>query len=131
MTTTPHTNVLPFRPAPSRHELEASLEAYFNKRIRLMGGRAVKLAPTEKGLPDRLVLLPGGRVYLCELKADTGRTSAAQDLWHQRSAELGTRVQLLVGRAGIDKWLREKGAEIDPQPATRANTPRGRGYSSK
>lgn len=101
-------------------ELESSLEAHFNRAVRLqLGGRAVKLAPTEKGLPDRMVLLPGGRVYLCELKTVSGRTSAAQDLWHERSAQLGTRVQLLVGRAGIDKWVREKAQEIDAGPPTR------------
>lgn len=108
------------RPAPTVHELEASLEAYFNKQVRLMGGRAVKLAPTEKGVPDRLVLLPGGRVYLVELKAVDGRVSAAQALWHERSAELGTRVQLLVGRAGVDRWLRKVGADLDGQAPTRA-----------
>ena len=115
MTTTPDLRNRPVRP----DELESSLEAYFNRCVRLhLGGRAVKLAPTEKGLPDRLVLLPGGRVYLVELKTISGRTSPAQDLWHERSAQLGTRVQLLVGRAGIDKWVREKGQEIDG-PGTR------------
>lgn len=115
-----------FRPTPTRAELEASLEAHFNRQVRLaLGGRAVKLAPTEKGVPDRLVLLPGGRVYLVELKTDTGRTSAAQDLWHERAAQLGTRVQLLVGRAGIDKWVRamavppgEKPDQLNPGRAT-------------
>lgn len=107
-TPTPITSARSLRSAPPRlHELEASLEAHFNRQVRLMGGRATKLAPTEKGVPDRLVLLPGGRVYLVELKAVDGRVSAAQALWHERSAELGTRVQLLVGRAGVDAWLRK------------------------
>lgn len=108
---------------PTRHELEASLEAYFSKAVRLQGGRAVKLAPTEKGLPDRMVLLPGGRVYLCELKTERGRLSAAQDLWHERAAALGTVVQVLVGRYGIDLWLRQVNTHIDG-PATRPYSPR-------
>jgi hypothetical protein len=101
---TPSTSSL--RPAPSRAELEASLEAHFTRQIRLMlGGRSVKLAPTEKGMPDRLVLLPGGRVHLVELKAVGGHTSAAQDLWHERARDLGTRVTVLTGREQVDRWI--------------------------
>jgi len=121
--------------SPLHSELESSLEAHFNRVVRLhLGGRASKLAPTEKGMPDRLVLLPGGRVYLVELKTIQGRTSAAQDLWHERAAGLGTRVQLLVGRAGIDRWVRAMAQEIDDEPPTRAMprvANRGRGYTSK
>lgn len=124
MTTSPSPRAL--RMSPSRAELEASLEAHFNRSVRLhLGGRAVKLAPTEKGLPDRLVLLPGGRIYLVELKTTSGHTSAAQDLWHERSAQLGTRVQVLVGRAGIDQWIRasavlpgERRDQLNPGTAT-------------
>lgn len=112
---TPLTAARSLRPAPSAHELEASLEAYFNRQVRLRGGIADKIAPTRKGLPDRLVLLPGGRVYLVELKAYDGRVSAAQALYHERAAALGTRVQLLVGRAGVDRWL----ARVAVQPDER------------
>lgn len=99
---------------PSKQELEASLEAYFNRAVRLRcGGRMVKLAPTEKGVPDRLVLLPGGRMYLVELKTDVGRTSAAQDLWHERAADLGTRVWVLHGRREIDAWINARAAALD------------------
>jgi hypothetical protein len=138
MPTTPTaiTSARSLRPQPTaaatlrRHsELESSLEAHFNRVVRLhLGGRAVKMAATEKGQPDRLVLLPGGRMFLVELKTTTGRTSAAQDLWHERAAGLGTRVQVLVGRAGIDKWVREKAQEIDEAPPVR---PRPRKYHSQ
>lgn len=107
-------NIIPMRPAATVRELEASLEAYFYRQVRLrLGGRVEKIAPTTKGLPDRLVLLPGGRIYLVELKAVDGRTSAAQDLFHERAAELGTRVQLLVGRHGVDRWLLARGVDLD------------------
>ena len=91
---------------PTLKELESSLEAHFNREVRLKcGGRSIKLAPTEKGVPDRMVLLPGGHIYLVELKAVDGHTSAAQDLWHARAAELGTRVIVLTGRAQVDRWI--------------------------
>lgn len=121
-------SVTHLRPAPTRRELEASLEAYFYRMVRLrLGGRVIKMAPTEKGVPDRLVLLPGGRVYLVELKALDGRTSAAQDLFHERAAELGTRVQLLVGRHGVDRWLTARGVDLDTEhDSNRIGRPAGR-----
>lgn len=94
---------------PTLTELESSLEAYFYKQVRLvLGGKVFKLAPTEKGLPDRLVLLPGGIKDLVELKAVTGRTSAAQDLMFSRMAELGSHVYVLTGREQVDRWIAAK-----------------------
>lgn len=97
-----------FRHAPNA-ELEASLEAYFRKRVRLsLGGIVYKLAPTETGIPDRMVALPGGRVMLVELKTVFGRLSPRQEQVHAKLAELGTTVHVLYGRPGIDDWVRKQ-----------------------
>ncbi len=96
--------------------LEAALEGYFVKKVRLAGGKASKVAPVEKGMPDRLVLMPGGKIYLVELKTDTGRVSPAQALWHERAAALGTQVLVLSGIAGIDAWIRQLMSAGDPPP---------------
>lgn len=107
------TPTLPSRPGPTRRELEASLEAYFYNQVRLRGGMVEKLISTRRGIPDRLVLLPGGHVFLVELKAWGGRTSAIQEAWHARAAELGTRVVVLEGRDAVDEWLRSWGKNIE------------------
>lgn len=114
------TPTLPSRPGPTRRELEASLEAYFYNQVRLRGGMVEKLISTRRGIPDRLVLLPGGHVFLVELKAWGGRTSAIQEAWHARAAELGTRVVVLEGRDAIDAWLRSWGKGIDRTAAATA-----------
>lgn len=41
------------------------------------------------GIPDLVVLLPGGRSIYAELKADKGRLSPRQALWRDRLQELG------------------------------------------
>lgn len=87
-------------------EREASLEAFFRIRVRQLGGYCVKLAPTEAGVPDRLVMLPSGRMYLVELKAEDGSVSPIQHLWHRRIRQLGGQVHVLYGRDGIVNWLR-------------------------
>lgn len=107
------TPTLPSRPGPTRRELEASLEAYFYNQVRLRGGMVEKLISTRRGIPDRLVLLPGGQMFLVELKAWGGRTSALQEAWHARAAALGTRVVVLEGRDAIDAWLRSWNKGID------------------
>lgn len=110
MTTTPRT--------PSLSELESSLEAHFYRTVRMtLGGSVYKMAPTVKGMPDRLVLLPGGRMYLVELKTLTGTKSPSQNLWHQRAAQLGTVVHTLYGRTQVDQWVRERAQEVDEAPA--------------
>jgi hypothetical protein len=93
--------------------LESSLEKSFHGRIRAMGGESYKLNPSgAAGLPDRLVLLPGGRLYLVELKADTGALRPVQRVWHERAAELGTTVVVLKGADEIAAWLAARAEEI-------------------
>lgn len=116
------TPTLPSRPGPTRRELEASLETYFQHQVRLRGGMVEKLISTRRGIPDRMVLFPGGAIYLVELKAWCGRTSALQAVWHARAASLGTNVVVLEGRDAVDAWLRSLFGDWDR--AREAATPR-------
>jgi hypothetical protein len=84
---------------------ESALEQELFRQVRALGGIAVKLAPTHVGVPDRLVILPPGRMFLVELKAEDGVVSAAQQLWHDRAATIGAPVAVVRGRAGLDAWL--------------------------
>lgn len=88
---------------------EAAVARRLAKSVRTLGGRCVTLAPTTLGVPDRLVLLPGGRIYLVELKDHGGRLSAHQELWHQSAERLGSPVIVLVGAEGVDRWIAEVG----------------------
>lgn len=48
---------------------ESELERKFGRLVREAGGKAYKfLSPGNDGVPDRLVVLPGGRVGFVELK---------------------------------------------------------------
>lgn len=93
--------------------LERALERYFRQAVRDLGGRAYKLAPTDKGMPDRMVILPRLGIELVELKTETGRTSPAQDLWHARAASMGVYVTLLSGRAQIDAWAEDRRRDLE------------------
>ena len=50
--------------------IEAEIEKEFVKFVQLKGGIAIKLvSPSMNGLPDRLVLMPGGHCFFAEIKA--------------------------------------------------------------
>ena len=62
---------------------EKTIEAKLVKAVRIMGGLAPKfVSPGFDGVPDRLVLLPKGKIAFIELKAPgapafTGKAEAA------------------------------------------------------
>lgn len=85
------------------------VEAFLVKRVRLLGGQSIKLAPMQAGIPDRLVMLPGGRLFLVEVKADGEAPSEIQAHWHEKvRREQGVTVHVLVGEAGVRQWLRDQ-----------------------
>lgn len=49
--------------------LESALEQAVRKYVRSLGGRCFKwVCPGETGVPDRICILPGGRIIFVELK---------------------------------------------------------------
>jgi len=58
-------------------ESEKDTEPYLCERVKQLGGRAYKfISPGCAGVPDRIVILPGGRIFFIETKSE-GRTSTA------------------------------------------------------
>ena len=50
--------------------LEKTIEAKFKKQVEAIGCRCMKfVSPGFTGVPDRIILLPGGKVIFAELKA--------------------------------------------------------------
>lgn len=69
-----------------KKESEKETERFLCKITEAMGGRAYKwVSPGCSGVPDRIVILPEGRVAFVELKSE-GRTSSM--LQKIRQAEL-------------------------------------------
>ena len=58
-------------------EREKETEPYLCEQVKQLGGRADKfISPGCAGVPDRIVILPGGHVFFVETKSE-GRTSTA------------------------------------------------------
>lgn len=85
---------------------EATIEARLTREVKHMGGVAYKfVSPGTAGVPDRLVVLPGGRVLFVELKTDTGRLSPGQRVQLDRLRSLGAEAHVVRGKAGVDTFL--------------------------
>ncbi len=87
-------------------ESEKILEARLRKEIEKRGGLALKLmSQLHRGLPDRMVLLPGGVQYFVEMKS-TGKTpTALQRHCHQQLRNLGFSVFVVGSTEALEDFL--------------------------
>lgn len=86
--------------------MEKDIESYLRKQVKAAGGLALKLVcPGYTGVPDRLILLPGGRVYFAETK-DTGRKpTQRQRFIHDRLRALGFEVFVPDSRTAVNEMM--------------------------
>lgn len=95
--------------------LEVETEEFLRKRVRLLGGYCFKWTPTIAGVPDRMVLMPGGRIFFVELKREGEKPEPIQIVWHARLREKGFHVVVIDSKAGVLTWLREVVDASGPQ----------------
>lgn len=75
---------------------EKEIEQKFTLMARQTGGLALKfVSPGMIGMPDRLVLLPGGRMAFVEVKAPGRAPRPLQEARHRTLRRLGFRVFVL------------------------------------
>jgi hypothetical protein len=86
---------------------EREVERILGERVHRLGGLYFKIAPTHVGLPDRMILLPGGRIILVEVKAENGHLDPAQRLLHKRMLDVGTEVVVIWGPEQARNFLSE------------------------
>lgn len=89
-------------------EKEKDIEKALVKGIKAAGGIAYKfISPGNVGVPDRLVILPGGGVIFVELKTETGKLSSVQMVQHKRLKDHHQRVTTLYGMHDVERFLSE------------------------
>ena len=60
--------------------LEKILEKKLREKVKMLGGLALKFySPWFTGLPDRVVLMPGGKMWWVEMKKPGSKTEPHQD----------------------------------------------------
>lgn len=85
---------------------ERRVEERLIRAVRDLGGLCIKLTPPPAGIPDRLVLLPGGVVEFIELKAPGGQLRPIQRVIHERLRARGHQVLVISSVREVDEWRR-------------------------
>lgn len=92
----------------TEEDMEKDIEAKLVREIKRMKGIAYKfISPGNRGVPDRIVILPGGRIFFVELKTEVGRLSALQRVQRRILQKLGCEVRALHGAEDVEAFLEE------------------------
>lgn len=76
--------------------LERTIELKFVKEVKKAGGIALKLVcPGYIGMPDRLVLMPKGKMFFAEMKAPGQKSRPVQVKRHEMLRNLGFKVYVV------------------------------------
>ncbi|MBY6879675.1 VRR-NUC domain-containing protein [Clostridium botulinum] len=87
---------------------ESRIEKRLKKEIEKLGGKALKfVSPGVSGVPDRIVLLPQGRIIFVELKAPGKKPRPIQKYRIKELTTLGFRVEIIDSIEGINNFIRE------------------------
>ena len=87
---------------------EKTIEQKFRAAVKAAGGLAVKFtSPGFDGVPDRLALLPGGRVAFVEVKATGKKPRPLQLARHRLLRQLGFKVYVLDDESQIGGMINE------------------------
>ncbi len=89
-------------------ESEKHLERVLNLAITLLGGYSIKLSSIHMtGLPDRLCILPRGRIFFAEMKTTGKKPTKIQLIIHQRIRKLGFKVEVIDSLEQLKKVIEE------------------------
>ncbi len=87
---------------------EKQIEAKLVQGVRANGGLCFKfISPGNAGVPDRIIIAPGGRVYFVELKTERGRPSEIQKRVMREMQKRGADVRLVKGLIAVEQFLEE------------------------
>ena len=91
-------------------ELEHNIENRIVKYVEGLGGLALKLVlASERGFPDRTLLLPGGLVLFIEIKRPKdAKTYHMQLVWQERLQRRGFRCEFVKSMKEVAALLQEK-----------------------
>lgn len=87
---------------------EQRIEQTLRIKVKAIGGLALKfVSPGVVGVPDRIVLLPDGRIYFVELKAPGKKPSPKQVKMAQILASLGHQVRVIDSMESVKEFINE------------------------
>ena len=89
--------------------LESDIEKHLCKRVKSeLHGWALKfVSPGQNGVPDRVILVPDGRIYFVETKAPGKKLRRLQEHVCGLITQLGFKVLRIDTKAKVDAFISE------------------------
>lgn len=85
---------------------ESEIEDYLKEQARAKGGIALKfVSPGCTGMPDRIVILPGGKIGFLELKAPGEKPRKDQKHRINQLKQLGCTAGWADSRIAVDRFI--------------------------
>ena len=83
---------------------ESRIERWLGRKVESVGGIYYKfVSPGNAGVPDRLLILPDGKVWFVEIKDEKGKLSQQQIRQQNRMRATGATVYTIYGMDGARK----------------------------
>ena len=87
--------------------LEKTIEKYLFDKVKELGGKCVKLNPLNNvGIPDRMILLPGGKTIFVELKQKDKQPRKSQFYHHAVLQNMDFPVLVIDSKNGVDELVK-------------------------
>ena len=86
--------------------LEKNIERYLYQQCQKRKWLCEKfVSPGKRSVPDRLITVPGGHMFLVELKSPNGKVTELQKRDHERRKKLGIHVYILRNKPMVDYFI--------------------------
>lgn len=88
---------------------ESSVEKYLKTKIEKFGGVCLKFNSTSmRGVPDRICMLPNGKIFFVELKAEGKKPRPEQVRAHKLFGSMGQRVHVCDSKLSVLEVIRHE-----------------------
>ena len=113
-------HVLPIIYQEWGENMEKDIERWLGNQLKNLGCIYMKfVSPGNDGVPDRIVILPGGLVVFAELKDEKGRLRPNQRVQIERMRKLGASVSVVTGKLGATLFVDDIRRAIHELSSTR------------
>lgn len=87
--------------------IEREIETYLRNQVKKAGGKAYKFeSPGNDGVPDRIVIFPGNRIYFVELKRPGGKPRPLQVAKINELTDFGCKVGVIDTKEKVDNFVK-------------------------
>ena len=85
---------------------EQVIERYLTNKVKQLGGKSFKfVSPGNAGVPDRIVIIPGGHIFFIELKAPGKKPRKLQVVIMNQLKKLGCNVLTIDSKEQVKEFI--------------------------